>query len=114
MDEGLRGKGGIRDRTERLRILHRRDQVEGLRAEARAALEASAKVRRRFMELGSNIALRIIPLAEIIQGVFERQVAKETSVVESTDVGRLIQVLRAAGIDFGKHEASLASKTSNR
>lgn len=68
--------------------------------ETRTALEGSAIVRQRFLDIDSRINLKLLPLVEIIEGVLQRQTSKETSVVESTDVGRLIQVLRAAGIDF--------------
>lgn len=47
------------------------------------------------------MSLRILPVSEIVEDVLARMGEKKTSVVESTDVGRLIQVLRAAGMDFG-------------
>lgn len=69
--------------------------------EDRRLLEESARVRERFAALGSKMSLRILPVSEIVEDVLARMGEKKTSVVESTDVGRLIQVLRAAGMDFG-------------
>jgi hypothetical protein len=69
--------------------------------EGRRQLEQSAFVQQRFQNLDSKMSLKLLPLVEIIDGVLKRQGSKETSAVESTDVGRLIQVLHAARIDFG-------------
>jgi hypothetical protein len=68
--------------------------------EDRRLLEESARVRERFTGLGSTMSLRILPVSEIVDELLERLGLKKTSVVESTDVGRLIQILRAAGMDF--------------
>jgi hypothetical protein len=68
--------------------------------ESRKILEESAIIRERFARERSQMSLRVLPVDEIIQNVLSRQACKETSAVENTDVGRLIQILRAAGIGF--------------
>lgn len=64
----------------------------------REALQNSEIIRKRFAEAGSRISLRLIPLEEIVHSLLSRQSEKQTSVPESTDVGRLLQLLKAAGI----------------
>lgn len=84
-------------------------KLKGSQAD-RKLMEESAMVKQRYADLGSQMSLKILPLVEIIDGVLSRQGLKETSAVESTDVGRLIQVLRAAGIDFGSGGQSARGK----
>jgi len=70
----------------------------------RVALEESQVIRERFLAENATILIKIVPLQDIIVNMLERQALKQTSVLESTDVGRLIQLLRAAGIRLDHHQ----------
>lgn len=66
--------------------------------EHKIALEESKIIKARFKEKKSNIIIRILPLAELIERYTERIVAKDTPSLEATDVGRLLQLIQAAGL----------------
>jgi len=64
----------------------------------REELEKSEILRTRFLEAGSQMTLKLMPLEEIVQSLLSRQAEKLTTVLECTDIGRLLQLLNAAGI----------------
>ena len=72
--------------------------------EHRAALEESRILKARFKDKNSNIIIRILPLAELIERYTERIVAKDTPSLEATDVGRLLQLIHAADLTITKKE----------
>jgi len=54
----------------------------------RANLEDSAVLKARFKAKGSNVIIKVLPLAELIAEYTERIVAKDTPSLEATDVGQ--------------------------
>lgn len=65
----------------------------------RKLLENSEIIDNRFKKHGSNIAIKLLPLQEIIESIQARMNSKDTPVLETTSVGRLLQLLQAAGIE---------------
>lgn len=61
-------------------------------------LEESDIIRRRFERYGANINLRVLTLSEMLSDIKERLSQKETPVLESTETGRLLQLLEAAKV----------------
>lgn len=61
-------------------------------------LECSAELKGRFQRHGSEIILKIVTLEEITKDILGRFDEKETPVVEATDVGRMLQLLKAAEV----------------
>lgn len=72
----------------------------------REALENSTVLRRRFRAKESGIVIKILPLAELITKYTERINAKDTPSLEATDVGRLLQLIQAAGLRVTKQEGA--------
>lgn len=64
----------------------------------RKLLEGSEIIKERFEQHGANIDIKIITLSEIIGSIKSRMQDKETPVLEVTNVGRLLQLLSAAGL----------------
>lgn len=67
-------------------------------AHYRVQLENSEVIRKRFIRHGANINFKVITLEEIIEIIKNRMQAKETPVLEATNIGRLLQLLNAAGL----------------
>ncbi|MBI5499775.1 MAG: hypothetical protein HY907_06000 [Deltaproteobacteria bacterium] len=63
----------------------------------RKALEGSTIIRDRFRRCDSAIDLRIVTLNEILSEYFTRIRQKKTPTPEATEVGRLLQLVAAAG-----------------
>jgi len=80
-------------------------KISGAR-EDRLAIEESEIVKARFKAKGSTIVIRILPLEELIEHYNERIVAKDTPSLEATDVGRLLQLIHAAGLTVTTKKAS--------
>lgn len=68
----------------------------------RMNLEKSTILKARFKAKGSNVIIKVITLAEVVDAYTERIVAKGTSSLEATDVGRLLQLIHAAGLRVKK------------
>ena len=64
----------------------------------RDSLENSAIVRERFEMRGSTMKLKVITLEEMMADSWKRFETKETSALESTDAGRFLQLMNAAGL----------------
>jgi hypothetical protein len=64
----------------------------------RSAIENSSILKNRFQAKRSKIRIKILPLAELIAKYTERITAKDTPSLEATDVGRLLQLIHAAGL----------------
>lgn len=64
----------------------------------RKKLESSAILKERFLKHGAEINIKIITIDELVKDILNRFDGKETTVVESTDIGRTLQLLNAAGI----------------
>ncbi|MBL6922315.1 MAG: hypothetical protein ISR39_09115 [Akkermansiaceae bacterium] len=64
----------------------------------RDAIENSKIIRKRFQAKRSKIRIKILPLAELIARYTDRIKAKDTPSLEATDVGRLLQLIHAAGL----------------
>ncbi len=64
----------------------------------RANLENSKILKDRFRAKQSKVTIKILPLAELIAKYTERIMAKDTPSLEATDVGRLLQLIQAAGL----------------
>jgi len=63
-------------------------------------LENSEIIKKRFKKKKSNIKIRILTLESIIDHIKKRIEDKETPVIESTDVGRIMQLFYAAKIEM--------------
>lgn len=66
----------------------------------RAAFEQSEVVRQRFLRRGSTMTMRIITLEEVLQASMVRLSQSDTPVLEATDAGRFLQLVRAAGLEL--------------
>jgi len=64
----------------------------------RQLLENSKVIEKRFKKHGANIDIRLLPLEEIISSIKLRMEGKDTPVLEITNIGRLLQLLNAAGL----------------
>jgi hypothetical protein len=64
----------------------------------RQKLENSIVLRERFLQHGAEICIKIITIDDLVKDVLNRFDGKETTVVESTDIGRTLQLLNAAEI----------------
>jgi hypothetical protein len=62
------------------------------------AIENSIIIKERFKSKNSNMLIKILTLEEIINDIKKRIENKQTTVTESTDVGRIIQLFYAAKI----------------
>lgn len=81
------------------------------RPEERSRFENSTIIRDRFRSIGSEMELKIVTLEEIIKQYLLRLRNKVTPSLESTDVGRLLQLMAAAKIDLGVGELVAARST---
>ncbi len=61
-------------------------------------IENSSVIKNRFLKYGAEINIKIITIDEIIRHIFQRFDGKETTVVEVTDIGRTLQLLKAAEV----------------
>ncbi len=68
----------------------------------RTSLEESTVLKARFKAKGSNVIIKVLTLAEVIDEYTKRIVAKDTPSLEATDVGRLLQLFHAAGLRVTK------------
>ncbi len=66
--------------------------------ENRKLMESSKIIKSRFKKHGVKVKIVLLPLHEIIEKIQHRMNDKETPVLETTNVGRLLQLLSAAGI----------------
>ncbi len=66
----------------------------------RQRFETSRTIRDRFKKYRSKIDLRLLPLADILNEHTRRLTLKDTPFLEATNVGRLLQLMKAAGIEF--------------
>lgn len=64
----------------------------------REKLENSAVLKERFSKHGAEIDIKIITMDELVTHILNRFDGKETTVVESTDMGRTLQLLKAADV----------------
>ena len=58
------------------------------------------KIKERFKKHNSEIKVEIIELKKIIEETLKRVEKKETTALEMTEVGRFVQLLKAANIDI--------------
>lgn len=65
-------------------------------------LTTPKRIEQRFKKYGGKIRLRIITLEGILKEYFDRIKEKETTSLESTDVGRLLQLINASGLTINK------------
>jgi hypothetical protein len=68
----------------------------------RKSFEESAVLKARFKAKRSNIVIKVLTLEEVITEFTERIAAKDTPSLEATDVGRLLQLIHAAGLRVTK------------
>ncbi|WP_049629638.1 hypothetical protein [Cellvibrio sp. pealriver] len=66
--------------------------------EYRERLENSKVLKDRFLKYGAEINIKIITMDELVTHILNRFSGKETTVVESTDIGRTLQLLKAAEV----------------
>lgn len=68
----------------------------------RQSFEESNVLKARFKAKGSNIVIKVLTLENVIAEFTKRIVAKDTPSLEATDVGRLLQLIHAAGLRVTK------------
>ncbi len=61
-------------------------------------IENSKVFLERFKRAGANVKIEIITFNEIVKEYFSRLNNKETNAVESTEIGRLLQLIYSSGI----------------
>ncbi len=64
----------------------------------REAFEHSLIIKQRFKKFNSVIDIKFITLQQILEDFLKRIAKKDTPVLEGTDVGRLLQLINAAGL----------------
>jgi hypothetical protein len=64
----------------------------------REKLENSIVIKERFLKYGAEINIKIITMDELVNHILNRFSGKETTVIESTDIGRTLQLLKAAEV----------------
>jgi PIN domain nuclease of toxin-antitoxin system len=69
--------------------------------EHKISFESSEVIKKRFKKYNSKIEIQIKTLREILHDYSERIYDKETPSLESTDVGRFLQLIHAAKIKLG-------------
>lgn len=72
----------------------------------RDAIENSSVLRSRFKAKRSKIRIQILPLSELISKYTDRITAKDTPSLEATDVGRLLQLIHAAGLGVATNKGT--------
>lgn len=72
--------------------------VTRLKNTNRRCIESSEVLRARFQNKQSNIKLKIITLREMIDSMYNRIAKKSTPALEVTDIGRILQLIAAAGL----------------
>jgi hypothetical protein len=72
----------------------------------RNAIENSKILQGRFQAKRSKVRIKILPLAELIAKYTDRITAKDTPSLEATDVGRLLQLVHAAGLAVTKNKGT--------
>jgi hypothetical protein len=68
----------------------------------RQSFEESNVLKARFKAKGSNIVIKVLTLENVIAEFTKRIAAKDTPSLEATDVGRLLQLIHAAGLRVTK------------
>ena len=63
-------------------------------------IENSEIFLERFKRAGADVKIEIITFNEIVKEYLERLERKETNFVESTEIGRLLQLIYSSGIRF--------------
>ena len=66
------------------------------------SLTTPKKIENRFKKYRGKIQLSIITLEDILGDYFDRIKEKETTSLESSDVGRLLQLINASGLTINK------------
>ncbi len=69
-------------------------------------LAQSYVLKSRFRDKGAKIVINILPLSELVAKYAERMAAKDTPSLEATEVGRLLQLIHAAGLSISAKEAN--------
>lgn len=64
----------------------------------RQLIEKSPVLLRRFSDKGSKVKIKILSLEELLAAYSERIRAKDTPSLEATNVGRMLQLIHAAGL----------------
>lgn len=86
---------GQRNFTYKIAVTKLKDSKDNYRSK----IENSDKIKQRFQKNNSEISIKFIEFKEIIKQTLNRLQSKETTTVEMTEVGRFIQLIKAAGID---------------
>ena len=71
--------------------------------EDKLSLENSEIIKKRFKKFKSSITIKLITIEEIVNEYFQRIESKETTSLESTDVGRFLQLINAAGLKIKRN-----------
>lgn len=82
--------------------------------EDKALFENSLIIKQRFERFHAHVDIRIITVADILRDYIERLKRKETTALEATDVGRLLQLIVAAGINIGGSNLSGINELANK
>lgn len=66
--------------------------------ENKARLETSEIIKNRFKKYGFDVKIRILTLEEMLKDINKRLEEKQTPALESTNLGRLLQLMKAANL----------------
>jgi len=74
-------------------------------------IEQSEVFRNRFAKCGADVKIKVLTFREIVFDYFDRIDKKETNAVESTEIGRLLQLIYSSGIELkeGENRPTIAS-----
>jgi len=61
-------------------------------------LEQSKKILGRFASMGAKVNIKVLTFDEIVRQYRDRIKDKETNAIESTEIGRLLQLISSSGV----------------
>lgn len=73
-------------------------------------LETPIKISKRFQKHNGQIVLRVITLEDILKDYSDRITHKATTSLESSEVGRLLQLINASGLKITTKNKNAADK----
>jgi len=82
--------------------------------EDKESFEQSQILKSRFKKFGSDFQIKIISIEKILSDLFDRLKKKDTPVLEATEVGRLLQLIDAAGLNINQQSGLIAPKRGSK
>jgi len=71
---------------------------------AQDILNNCERIKSNFENAGASIKFKVLTFKEIFDSIFQELNDNKASTLESSDIGRLIQLIQAAGLEFSKEK----------